>query len=132
MEASKPKRRLVDLIPEAPEIQKITVWHFTEKKTDVNLATDMLTDALKNNCDQIVLCSNDSDLEAALARIKEHSTVKIGLVAPISGEENRRISTDLKKYADWSKILSTSHLGNAQLPEKIPGQSKPIIKPEAW
>lgn len=115
-----------------PDIEKVQVVNFTEKKTDVNLATDMLSAAWLGNCEQVVLCSNDSDMEGALRNIRTHLPhIKIGLVAPISGDDNRKISTDLKNLAHWSKILSPVHLQNSQLPPVI-SHSKPIKKPEKW
>jgi hypothetical protein len=131
MEASKPYRRLVNPIPGVPD--KVQIWNFTEKKTDVNLATDMLSAAWSGSCEQVVLCSNDTDLEGALASIRTYlPQIKIGLVAPIPKGDHRKISNDLEQYAHWSKRLSEVHLQNAQLPFQIPVHSKPIKKPESW
>lgn len=130
MMRTEPFWRLVNPIPEAPHIEKVKVFNFTEKKTDVNLATDMLSAAWRGICDQVVLCSNDSDMEGALKNIKDHlPNIRVGLVAPISG--NRKISKDLKTQAHWAKILSPVHLQNAQLPD-IVLHSKPIKKPQQW
>lgn len=129
MVSKKPYLRLVDPIPEAPEIKRVRVIDFSEKKTDVNIAVDMLDYACKGEVQQIILCSNDSDLEAAISSIKRnHPQIRVGLVAPI--QKNRKISTDLSKHADWSKILSPTHLEASQLPDKIPHTS--IRKPEKW
>jgi hypothetical protein len=79
----------------------------------------------------MVLCSNDSDLEGALATLhKHHPSKRIGIVAPIRGDDHRRISRDLSQYATWVKILSPVHLANAQLPDRIP-YSK-LVKPQTW
>ncbi len=129
--ASTPFQRLFRPIPEAPHLSKVQVYDFNEKKTDVNLATDMLAAAWTNACDQVVLCSNDSDLEGALATIRRHHpAMRIGLVAPIPGDDHRRIAADLAQYADWKKILSPVHLANAQLPDRIPHSR--LMKPETW
>lgn len=39
------------------------VHDFTEKKTDVNLAADLITGAWTGAYEQAVICSNDTDLE---------------------------------------------------------------------
>jgi hypothetical protein len=52
------------------------------------------------------------------------------LVAPISGQDPRKISGDLAKFSDWKKILSTNHLARSQLPDRIP--SSQLSKPAAW
>jgi uncharacterized LabA/DUF88 family protein len=82
--ATKPHQRLVRRIPEAPELQMVQVYDFNEKKTDVNLASDLIAGAWINSYEQAVICSNDSDLEAALSTIKRyHPRLRIGVVAPI-------------------------------------------------
>jgi uncharacterized LabA/DUF88 family protein len=125
--ASQPKRRPVEPI-EGYDLVKI--HDFEEKKTDVNIAVDMLADVWTGRCEQIVLCSNDSDQEPALRMIKlHHPNIKIGLVAPVS-QDSRHISKDLSKHADWHKMISTVHLEQSQLPAKIPHTS--IKKPEQW
>ncbi len=129
--ASTPFQRLIRPIPEAPHLQKVQVLDFNEKKTDVNIASDMINGAWLKTYDQAVLCSNDSDLEGALRSIKEHHPhIHIGLVAPISGQDPRKISGDLAKFSDWKKILSTNHLAKSQLPDRIP--SSQLSKPAAW
>ena len=129
--ASTPFQRLIFPIPEAPHLQKVQVLDFNEKKTDVNIASDMINGAWLKTYDQAVLCSNDSDLEGALRSIKEHHPhIRIGLVAPISGDDPRKISSDLARFSDWKKILSATHLSRSQLPDRIP--SSHLSKPAAW
>lgn len=132
IEHSTPYQRLLTPIAGLPD--KVQVSSFIEKKTDVNLATDMLCAAWLNRCEQIVLCSNDSDQEGALARLREHHPqIRIGLVTPIRhSDKNRPINGNLKALAHWSKILSPLHLKNAQLPDIIPSNPKKIVKPVAW
>lgn len=129
--ASTPFQRLIRPIPEAPHLQKVQVLDFNEKKTDVNIASDMINGAWLKTYDQAVLCSNYSDLEGALRSIKEHHPhIRIGLVAPISGDDPRKISSDLARFSDWKKILSATHLSRSQLPDRIP--SSHLSKPAAW
>lgn len=131
MTASQPYQRLVRPIPEAPALGMVQVYHFDEKQTDVNLASDMIVAAWTNACEQIVLCTNDSDIEAALATIRKHCpAVRLGIVAPIPGDDHRRIPADLARHAHWTKALKRAHLAQSQLPLKIPGTG--IRKPDAW
>jgi uncharacterized LabA/DUF88 family protein len=79
-----PYLRLAKPIPEAPHLTQVQVTDFSEKKTDVNIASHMIEGAWTGAYDQAVLCSNDTDMEEALASIKRHHQhLKIGLVAPI-------------------------------------------------
>ncbi|MCP4695583.1 MAG: NYN domain-containing protein [Gammaproteobacteria bacterium] len=119
--------------------EKALVWKIEEKQTDVNLALDMYRDVLNNICEQVVLCSNDSDLEPALKNIKEDCPSKrIGVVYPIKKTRgSRRRSKVLCKHADWVRHhLSDNDLSLCQLPEKIVyklgNRSKKILKPDEW
>lgn len=126
-----PYQRLVRPLEEAPHLKKVQVYDFNEKKSDVNLASDMISGAWTGAYEQLVLCSNDSDHQGALAAIRKHHLhIRIGLVAPIQGNDSRKISHDLAELAHWKKILSPVHLARAQLPEKIPNTS--IHKPHSW
>lgn len=131
MIAATPFSRLVEPIIDVPHINKVQVYSFEEKQSDVNMAVDMVISALTGACEQIVVCSNDSDLKAAFMRIKQYAPqIRLGLVAPIKNEDSRAISKDLSQYATWSKVLSAVHLANAQLPDKI--HSTSIRKPDTW
>jgi uncharacterized LabA/DUF88 family protein len=99
MSATKPCRRLVDQIPEAPSLKKVRVYEFREKKTDVNLASDLISGAWIGAYEQAVICSNDSDLEGALTAIRRYHQHRIGIVAPITGDDHRHISRDLSQNA---------------------------------
>ena len=129
--ATKPHQRLVRPIPDVPELKIVQVYDFNEKKTDVNLAADLIAGAWISSYEQAVVCSNDSDLEAALSTVKRyHPRLRIGVVAPIRSEDHRHISGDLVRHADWQKTLSTVHIAASQLPPKIPNSR--LVKPELW
>jgi uncharacterized LabA/DUF88 family protein len=126
-----PFQRLVKPIPSAPYVLRVQVYDFNEKKTDVSLASDLLAGAWTGAFDQAVICSNDTDLDPALATLrKHHPQLRLGIVAPVKGSDSRYIAADLKKHADWSKTLSLVHIANAQLPERIPASS--LCRPETW
>ena len=126
-----PFQRLVRPIAGASDISRVQVYDFNEKKTDVNLASDLLAGAWTGAFDQAVICSNDTDLEPALATLRKyHPQLRLGIVAPVRGSDNRYIAADLKQHADWSKALSMVHISNAQLPDRIPASS--LRRPETW
>ena len=129
--AETPVLRLVNPLPECPGLTHVKVHDFTEKKTDVNLAADLITGAWTGAYEQAVICSNDTDLEGALRVVKEHRpAIRLGLVAPIPSDDSRKIAADLKSHADWSKVLSKVHLERSQLPDKIPGTA--LRRPDNW
>lgn len=129
--AETPVLRLVNPIPECPNLTHVRVHKFTEKKTDVNLASDLISGAWSGAYEQAVICSNDTDLEGSLRAVKQSiPAVRLGLVAPIPNNDARKIAADLSKHADWSKALSLVHIERSQLPEKIPGTA--LWRPEQW
>jgi uncharacterized LabA/DUF88 family protein len=114
------------------------VWKLEEKKTDVNIALHMYSDAIKGNAEQIVIVSNDTDLEPSLQMIRSElgDTIKIGVIIPIKqplGKKHRPPNQQLSKYADWTrKYITNDELEKSQLPAKIPTKKKPILKPKYW
>lgn len=118
--------------------QRSRVWKLEKKKTDVNLALRMYRDARKGLYDRIILVTNDSDAEPALAAVREDFPhIMIGLVIPIKPPKNeerpRRSSGSLVKHASWViSHLTDAQLEGAHLPRKVPTNKKPIIKPEHW
>lgn len=131
MIAATPFQRLVRPLAEVPHVEKVQVYDFIEKKTDVNLAADLINGAWSKAYEQAVVCSNDTDLEAALASVRQyHPHLRLGLVAPIPGDDQRRIATDLKRHTHWAKPLSVIHLSRAQLPDRISGTT--LSRPASW
>lgn len=128
LELSMPFLRLVNPLPGGS--QKTQVYKLSEKKTDVSLAADMIAGAFIGAYEQAVLCTNDTDLTPALKCIRENCPgVRLGLVAPVLGDA-RRMAGELVQHVHWAKQLSSVHIANAQLPEKIPHTS--IHQPEKW
>ena len=121
-----------------PNKQKLSsVWMIEEKQTDVNLALQVYRDAVRGQCDQQVICSNDSDLEPALQLIREDvPDMRIGLVVPLhrkrfSGQavSNKRLT----QKVDWVRHhILDAELEISQLPHLISTNKKPVHKPEHW
>jgi uncharacterized LabA/DUF88 family protein len=135
MLAGKGYQRLVRPIPEAPQLKTVQVYSFDEKKTDVSLATDLVNGAWRGDYQQAVVCSNDSDLQPALASVKAlHPHLRLGLAAPVNQghhtDPERALSKDLMQACHWGKLINPEHLRAAQLPEKIAGTA--IRRPAAW
>ena len=53
-----------------------------EKGSDVNLASYLLIDAYRSDCDVAVIVSNDSDLLFPIEHIKRHLGKVIGILNP--------------------------------------------------
>lgn len=100
-----------------------------EKKSDVNIASQMLKDAYENNFDIAYLISGDSDLVPPIQIIRAMSPPKRVAVAfpPLRGG-----SKELDSAADFSFHISPSNIKNSIMPEVIhkPDGSELRIPPE--
>ena len=117
--------------------QTVDVWKFEEKQTDVNIAMHMYRDALQLGISQLVLVSNDSDLESALKFIKEDFNIQIGLIIPKKENKDhytsRPVTKYLDQYSDWTrKHILDDECKKSLMPDTIPTSKKPIRKPDYW
>lgn len=122
---------------EPPEkSDKVEAWKIEEKQTDVNLALDMYRDAARGNCEQIVLCTADSDIVPALKYVKaDFPNIKIGLVVPRKEhhDNQRPVNKSLADEADWVRtVITDAELTASQFKERVPTNKKPIYKPSYW
>ncbi|OGT60650.1 MAG: acetyltransferase [Gammaproteobacteria bacterium RIFCSPHIGHO2_12_FULL_63_22] len=118
---------------------KCKVWKLEEKKTDVNLAIAIYRDVVQGRFEQIVICSNDSDIEPVLQAVREDfPNVVLGLVTPGApaaedGSGFRAISKSLARHVDWArKYILDDELVAAQLPLRVATRKRPIEKPSHW
>ena len=101
------------------------VWKLEEKQTDVNLALHLFCDVIKTQAEQVVVVSNDTDLETALMMIREEHDLKIkigvAIPAPKQVEKKRCPSNQrLSQYADWTRhYILDDELEHSQLPKQI-------------
>jgi uncharacterized LabA/DUF88 family protein len=99
-----------------------------EKMTDVNIATEMLTDAFQDKFDTAILISADGDLTTPVERIAQTVGKRIVVIYP----PNRR-SFSLEKVATAHMSLGRSHLANAQFPQHVTKADGFILsRPIAW
>jgi 6-hydroxy-3-succinoylpyridine 3-monooxygenase len=116
--------------PIASELKE--VWKLVEKQTDVALALSAYSDAVRNEVDQVVFVTNDTDVVPALDFIRRDTKVKIGLVVPTRYLE-RTVNTDLAQRVDWVRShIPDFELAAAQLPSMIKVAGNAIHKPLSW
>jgi len=99
-----------------------------EKGSDVSLATYVVLDACRQDCDVIVVISNDSDLAEPLRIVRDELGIMTVVVNPQpAAQRSRNIAADVFKQ------LRASTLAARQLPAKITDQAGRVIqKPAAW
>jgi hypothetical protein len=116
---------------------RVAIWKLEEKQTDVQMALAMFSDAINQRYEQIVVCTNDSDLEPALKMIREQCpNIKIGVVIPRQDPRDskpRPANARLSKLADWVlPHITDSALADSQFPATVSGKRKKAIKPSYW
>ena len=113
------------------ECKEVQAWKVEEKQSDVNLALQVYHDAITGQIDHAVIVTNDTDIAPALAMIRAHTQVLMGVVVPTT-DHTRPPNTDLVKLAHWTRRhINASELAACQLPRVIPGK-RPTIKPDSW
>ena len=111
--------------------RRFTTWE--EKRTDVNIAVQMMDDAYQQLCDVMVVVSGDSDLVPPLLRIKERfPNMKLVVYVPARNAQ-RGAAVEIRSAADKHATLPVDLLKRCQLPTKVPdGAGGFIVKPEDW
>ena len=122
------RRPLAQPILGAPSVVSIFEWE--EKKTDVNLATEMIFDCFSGTCDRIALVSNDTDLVRSIQRIRDELNVEVVVINPY-----RVVRTPREMYRAASRVLRVtgSHLRRSQFPDTVvDAKGRQIRKPANW
>lgn len=93
-----------------------------EKKTDVNIAVHMVTDAFEDKYDTAILVSGDSDISPPIEVVLSRFPKKQVVVA----FPPKRRSDELRKVANNKTFwINEQHLRKSQLPD-------PVIKPNGY
>lgn len=100
-----------------------------EKMTDVNLATDLLTDAFFDNYRTAIVISADSDLIAPVKSVKELFSDKRVIVAMPPGRWSQALADSSTNYFQ----IEERQLRQCQLPDDLKRHDNYIIKrPSIW
>src|SRR5262249_32190787 len=128
----KDKHRLCDVLPCVYAGDR-TITIPEEKRTDVNIAVQMMDDAYQNTCDTFVVVSGDSDLVPALYRVKQRFPMKKLVVYVPARNKTRGAAVEMRAAADKNATLPLNLLQHAQLPANVPdGSGGFITKPASW
>ncbi len=108
---------------------RIRVVKLEEKRTDVNIATDMLYDAFSDASDSLALVSGDSDFVAPLDLIRKRFNKQVLVFDP-----HERFS-DICYHASYYAHIPRDLPARCQLPDTIPCGPRGdrfIHRPPAW
>ena len=99
-----------------------------EKGSDVNLATHLVADALRNSADAYVVISNDSDLVGPIQYLVHEIGVVVGLIMPSATPSKALVKTQ----PNIIRQIRTGVLAAAQLPSILTDGKGEFRKPEGW
>jgi uncharacterized LabA/DUF88 family protein len=110
---------------------RVSVINSEEKGSDVNLATYLMFDSMRNKCEGAIVVSGDSDLVEPIRLCNTHREINkaVGVVNPHS----TRFSRELSDVAAWYEPLDTAILGNCHLPRSVTARNGArLYKPPSW
>jgi len=106
---------------------EVQVWKTEEKGSDVNLATALVSDVLRNKVDAVMVISNDSDLQGAL-----DLAVADGKVVIVVNPHHRTDPSGQLRGTAVRRIRRL-HLQQSQLPDVVRlTNDMTALKPEEW
>lgn len=122
------------------------VWITEEKRSDVNLATQLLVDAHFDRFHTALVVTNDSDLASPVQAVKVDLNKRVGVLAPVldprvdprprdpRGLPPRPLSSFLGRAASFQDRITPDMLRGSQLPDPVvgPGGRPTLRKPGDW
>jgi uncharacterized LabA/DUF88 family protein len=100
-----------------------------EKRSDVNLASQLLWDAHCNNFEVAVIVSGDSDFRTPISFVKHRFRKKIGVLDP---QKNGTPNSPMNKDADFYKPIRSGALKDSQFADSLHDARGTFSKPGDW
>jgi uncharacterized LabA/DUF88 family protein len=119
------RMRLANPSPHGPRTAEVVKTE--EKGSDVNLASYLLLDAFREDCDIAVVISNDSDLRTPILMAEQELGITVGIVNPQPAQHRSRA---LK--ATFFKQVRPSAIAGCQLPDAMTDADGEIQRPSTW
>ncbi|MFC6080895.1 NYN domain-containing protein [Sphaerisporangium aureirubrum] len=114
--------------PNGPRMVKVIKTE--EKGSDVNLASHLLLDASRGDCELAVVISNDSDLKEPIRMAMAEYGVPVGLVNPHRPQFRSRDLMSLRPL--FFKQIKENALKASQFPEALTDGTGEIRRPAKW
>lgn len=126
------------------------VLKMEEKGSDVNIATYMLVDAFRNDCEQLIVITNDSDLAEPVRIINREMNIPVGIFNPHTGDTATRRSrisgkplqkatpsVTLKRAARFYREITSEgpscHMALSQFSDQVMDSAgRTITRPADW
>ena len=109
---------------------RVTVKKTEEKGSDVALASRLLIDATRGECDPYVVLTNDSDLVMPMTLVREELGRQVGLISPMQA---KRASNELKQTQPaLHRHVDMEGIAECQLPDVLHDHVGRIHRPQKW
>jgi len=105
----------------------VEVLKTDEKGSDVNLATHLIYEAMRDDYDVAVVITNDSDLAEPIRIVTQEVRKKVGILSPA-----KHPTQELLKYASFYKTIRNSVLAASQFPTELADVHGKFRKPDSW
>jgi uncharacterized LabA/DUF88 family protein len=119
--------------PECP--RRLTYQVPEEKKTDVNIAVNLLEDAFKGLTDSMVIVSGDSDLEPAVEWVRRnHPQIKITVYIPaLEAERQQRRNDNYQRMGVTCRPLPLADIPRHVFPATVSvSEHETVTRPAEW
>jgi NYN domain len=113
--------------PPAGGPNTVAVIRTEEKGSDVNLATYLLADAFRHDCELQLVITNDSDLREPIRLVKEELGMTVGVANPHPAHRRSLVLQPTFFRQIWQKVLVT-----CQLPPVIKDSQGVFSRPTTW
>ena len=116
----------VDRRPLADGSGYVDILMVSEKGSDVNLASHMVNDAHKGDCDTAVLITNDTDLREPMRIVRNELGKTVGVLNPQKFMNQKLAESNFKKQ------IRPGVLALSQFPDEMEDSEGSFHKPASW
>ena len=104
------------------------VYRTVEKRSDVNLATEMMADVIRHAADTFVVVSGDVDFAAPLCFIRHEAKLRTLVFNP-----HENVCEELRRFTSYYRNIPRDLPARCQLPDVVPlPNGRTIHRPPAW
>ncbi len=105
-----------------------------EKGSDVNLATLLLADAFREDFDQAVVISDDSDLKLPIQIVANELGRPVGVLNPQQHPKDpkRPRASELQSVASFYRVLRLGPIRGSQFPDELNDDVGAFRRPPSW
>ena len=106
---------------------RVRVIEHQEKQTDLNLASQLVWDTSRGNCEKAAIISNDSDLRGAIRVVEGRARIPVTIISP-----DRRGAKAGHLQATAHRTIREAAIEQSQFPEELTDPLGTFSRPVSW